>query len=497
LAFLVPFTILSCSDFKPDAHFFWGPGGGSSGSGSPGNLQAFAIGWIGGGVDGWRTDLVFNPGGNDYRSFNQPTGVFVTQWGEIYVADWANNRVCRWGTDGTAMSWIGGGSDGWKTGPAPAAGTGPRQFYGPSHVFVDSNDGEIYVSDEQNNRVCRWTTSGSFMGWIGGGMDTWQNGNAPIPTQDYRGFDQPEGLFLTDMDELYVVDRLNHRVCRWDVTTGTAIGWIGSGSSGWSTASGANQGSNNNSFNEPWDVQVDPFGTVYVTDSQNARICRWDPGGFSGEWIGGGMDGWQTGNAPSPGSDYRSFNQPMGLHMDNAGNLYITDFQNSRVTRWDNDGMAKGWLGGGRDGYRQDSGADMNWDDIRDFDGPGDVHVDVHGDIYVASWGGRVQRWNDPTAHSVGKIFFSSDRDGNGELYSMDLDGGNQYNITQSSSSEESRFHWNPWIRQILFTTDRDGDEEIYAQDSIGSFNTRLTNNPAIDTNARWAPDASLIVFFF
>jgi Tol biopolymer transport system component len=360
-------------------------------------------------------------------------------------------------------------------------------------VFVDNN-GDIYVSDENNHRVCRWTSGGTFVGWIGGGVNGWQNGFGAGFGNDPSSFNQPQGLFVDDMGILYVADRMNHRVCRWDTLTGNAQGWIGSASGGWSMGNGTGQGNGQGDFNEPWDVFAGRFFFLYVADRGNARISRWDYSGSPQGWIGGGVDGWQFGFGPGPSGDYRSFDSPSGVRVDRSGNIYVAEFQNSRVSKWDTDGWAVGWLGDGTDGFHTYDGASPNWQNFRHFDGPTDIHLDREGYLYVSAWGGRVQKWRDKNAHSIRKIFFFTNRDGNQELYSMNTDGSNQTNLTQNSAFEAD-FSWSPGVRQILFTSNRDGNDEIYSMFVDGAMQTRLTNDTATDRKARWSKDASQIVF--
>ena len=85
------------------------------------------------------------------------------------------------------------------------------------------------------------------------------------------------------------------------------------------------------------------------------------------------------------------------------------------------------------------------------------------------------------------KIAFTSDRDGNNEIYVMNAqDGSNQTRLTDNPASDEFP-SWSPDGVKIAFTSDRDGNTEIYvmnAQD--GSNQTRLTDNAASDALPEW-----------
>ena len=88
------------------------------------------------------------------------------------------------------------------------------------------------------------------------------------------------------------------------------------------------------------------------------------------------------------------------------------------------------------------------------------------------------------------KIAFRSTRDGNGEIYVMDRDGSYPTNVTNSGASDRAPA-WSPDGRKIAF----ESDNEIYVMDKDGSSPTRLTNNNAQDEYPAWSPDGTRIAF--
>ncbi len=95
----------------------------------------------------------------------------------------------------------------------------------------------------------------------------------------------------------------------------------------------------------------------------------------------------------------------------------------------------------------------------------------------------------------IGKIAFSSDRDGNFEIYTMDADGGGQTRLTENPAEDYSPV-WSPDGSRIAFVSTRDGNAEIYVMNIDGTGQTRLTNNSASDLGPKWSPDGSQIAFF-
>ena len=74
------------------------------------------------------------------------------------------------------------------------------------------------------------------------------------------------------------------------------------------------------------------------------------------------------------------------------------------------------------------------------------------------------------------KILFTSDRDGNSEIYSMNADGSGQTNLTNNEAADYSPI-LNPTTNQIGFSSDReDGDFELYLMNSDGSSVVRLAD---------------------
>jgi WD40-like Beta Propeller Repeat len=92
------------------------------------------------------------------------------------------------------------------------------------------------------------------------------------------------------------------------------------------------------------------------------------------------------------------------------------------------------------------------------------------------------------------KVAFSTDRDGNSEIYTVTATGSTAIRLTNNLATDT-----NPSYsldgKKILFTSARDGNNEIYVMNADGSGQTRLTNNPASDSQPAWSPDGAAIIF--
>ena len=84
------------------------------------------------------------------------------------------------------------------------------------------------------------------------------------------------------------------------------------------------QGAGLGQFNSPYGVATDTTGLVYVADFNNNRIDRFDPANFAGTFTSFGSIG--TGSS--------QFHGPAGVAVDGAGNVYVADYINNRINRF-------------------------------------------------------------------------------------------------------------------------------------------------------------------
>jgi Tol biopolymer transport system component len=134
-----------------------------------------------------------------------------------------------------------------------------------------------------------------------------------------------------------------------------------------------------------------------------------------------------------------------------------------------------------------------------------------HWQIYVMDEGGTNLRnvsnneWNDsaPAWSPNGKrVAFTSDRDGNVEIYVMNADpsavsGDSGSGVTRLTNNEANDLlpSWSPDGKRIAFVSDRDGNAEIYVMNADGSGQTNMTNNSAGDFAPSWSLDGMRIAF--
>ncbi|HPP62213.1 MAG TPA: TIGR03663 family protein [Anaerolineales bacterium] len=188
----------------------------------------------------------------------------------------------------------------------------------------------------------------------------------------------PRALSFAPDGTFYVADSRNHRVLRFDAE-GKFLGSWGKVSPG-CPYSTANPPADIpfDTFCEPWGVAVGPDGSVYVTDTWNARVLK-----FTGEGKFLSAFG-RYGSA----EEADTFWGPRGIAVDARGRVYVADTGNKRILVFDSNGKPVARFG--------EAGLDAG-----QFDEPVGVAVASNGVVYVAdTWNQRVQAFT-PTANGL------------------------------------------------------------------------------------------------
>ena len=130
-------------------------------------------------------------------------------------------------------------------------GSGDGQFIGPSGVATDAA-GNVYVADAGNERIQKFTGTGTY-------LTQWGS-----PGAGNGQFNGPFGVATDAAGNVYVVDRFNHRIQKFTGTGTYLIQW-------------GSFGSGDGEFNAPNGVATEASGNIYVVDSGNYRIQKFGP----------------------------------------------------------------------------------------------------------------------------------------------------------------------------------------------------------------------------
>ncbi|MGQ1783533.1 MULTISPECIES: TolB family protein [unclassified Saccharicrinis] len=114
--------------------------------------------------------------------------------------------------------------------------------------------------------------------------------------------------------------------------------------------------------------------------------------------------------------------------------------------------------------------------------------------IFISCNETKKEKPNNEEQSSEQEIAFVTNRDGNSEIYIMDINGDNVRNITKNDSLDFSP-SWSGDGQNLYFYSKRDGNAEIYTINSDGTELKRLTNHPTTDVLPELSPVGETIVF--
>ena len=97
-------------------------------------------------------------------------------------------------------------------------------------------------------------------------------------------------------------------------------------------------------------------------------------------------------------------------------------------------------------------------------------------------------------APATPKILFTSTRDGNREIYSMNPDGSEHVNLTKHRANDLDAV-WSPTGDQILFTSDRDGVRDLYLMEPDSGKVRRVFKKDSYREDPTWSPDGKQIAY--
>jgi sugar lactone lactonase YvrE len=266
--------------------------------------------------------------------FADPFDVTVDSAGNIYVADEGNDTIRKVTSDGMVTTLAGlVGNFGSTDGTGSAARFGSKDG-GPSGVAVDG-EGDVYVTDTQNHTIRKVTPTGVVTTLAGNASISgygWSMGGSTDGTGSEARFNYPWGVAVDKAGTIYVADSLNHtirKVTRAGVVS-TLAGQTGlTGPAALANVGSADRTGNAARFRGPQRVAVDSTGNVYVADTGNRTIRRITPAGVVTTLAG---QVGSNGNADGTGSVAR-FGYPNGVAVDNAGNVYEMDSDNSTIRK--------------------------------------------------------------------------------------------------------------------------------------------------------------------
>lgn len=203
-------------------------------------------------------------------------------------------------------------------GSADCTGDAAR-FCEPNGAAVDTQ-GNVYVADTQNHTIRRITPAGVVTTFAGKAGES----GAADGTGSAARFNLPTDVAVDAAGTIYVADTTNLLIRKITATgeVSTLAGAVGE--------PGATDGVGPAArFNYPHGLAVTPAGDIIVADSFNHTIRRITPSGTVTTVAGlAGQSGPDDGTGPAA-----RFNQPMGVAVDAAGNIFVADSSNITIRR--------------------------------------------------------------------------------------------------------------------------------------------------------------------
>ena len=251
---------------------------------------------------------------------NFPTAIAADAEGDLYIADTMNHRIRRVDARTGRITTIAGvglprfGGDG---GPSVAAGLNE-----PAALVVQG--ARLYVADQSNNRIRMVDLRTGVITTVAGTGTAAFNGDGRPATE--AALAGPSGLTIGTDGRLYIADTFNGRIRAVDPATGIIETVVGDG--GEYRYQGEMEAASP-SLSRPSGIAVDVEGNVFMTDSDNHLVRRWDRVAGRIDRVAG------TGNANYGGDGKTpleaSLNYPFGLVIDQENHLFVADTFNHRI----------------------------------------------------------------------------------------------------------------------------------------------------------------------
>jgi sugar lactone lactonase YvrE len=240
---------------------------------------------------------VADAGGVTSASLDFPKAIAVDAAARLYVADAGNSRVLRFdqpapttcapSPNDTLADGVLGQPDfanaAANNPAAPVGGLGPRSLNAPGGVVIDPASRRLYVADTGNNRVLSWPSAASFQNadpadLVLGQPDFTSNRSNQGGAASATTLAGPLGLAVDLQGDLFASDAGNNRVLMYPapVTSGEAAAEVFGQSDFSQTAPNHGTGSvDAGTLDQPWGLAVDRAGDLFVADSRNNRVLAY------------------------------------------------------------------------------------------------------------------------------------------------------------------------------------------------------------------------------
>ncbi len=308
-----------------------------------------------------------------------PSDVATDKAGNVYIDDFLNNRIrfidISTGIISTIVGTGGGGYNGDNI--AATAAT----INEPTGVALDTS-GNIFIADYQNHRIRRVDAVTRIITTIAGdGTGAYNGDNIAATAAELQ---DPEGVSTDDSGNVYIADTYNYRIRKICVKTGIITTVAGNGVMSYSGDGGMATAAE---INHTEKIKSDHIGNLYVPDESNSRVRYVDVStGMITTVAGNGVSGLYGNGGPATAAEIAS---PEGVTLDASGNMYFADISNDIVQMVDKStGIISRVVGIHINGFSGDGGPAIN----AEISAPVGLHIDNMGNMYLADNGNERYR---------------------------------------------------------------------------------------------------------
>ena len=267
--------------------------------------------------------------------FNTPSSIAIDKNGDMYITDTQNNRIRKLDTKGQVTTVAGNGASFCVDNTFLKS-----SFTRPNYVAIGPN-GNLFIADTVCNKIRKVDFNTLEVTTFAG---TGKAGNKNGP-KNQAEFKEPKGLLFDSKGNLYVADTGNHMI-RLITSNGQVSTFAGTGKQG-----KANGKKEQATFNQPRSLIYDTTGNLIVVDSYNHKIRKIEPSGVVTDFAGSGSNGVKDGKA-----GVAAFSFPTMIAKNSKGDFFVSDYGSNRIRKIDMQGNVTTVAGSGQKGYRDGKG---------------------------------------------------------------------------------------------------------------------------------------------
>jgi sugar lactone lactonase YvrE len=315
-------------------------------------------------------------------SIGSPTGVALDGTGNVYVTDLYSNRVFKVVTAGNVTVVAGNGArGGFSTGDGGPALIGKLTY--PSGVTVDSS-GNIFIADSTYCRIREVSAQTGIISTVAGtGTCGYSVDGGPATSATLN---DPSGVAVDRFGNILIADTVNCRVREVSSSTGVISTVAGTGICVYSGDGGTAASA---SVSQPHGVAADSSGDIFIADTGNCVIRKISAStGIIFTVAGTGTCGYSGDGGLATSA---TVNAPYGVAVDHSGNIFIADTSNCVIRKVSSFNAQISAVAGNHAvgcGYSGDGGLATS----AQLNQPYGVAVDSAGDLFIADYANSVIR---------------------------------------------------------------------------------------------------------